>query len=106
MFKQPLRRSTVIQTGQGKLNEGFFVNSEGKWALRTADSPISYKVLYEEVTKDISYIGYALPGTALNALSWRIQKVVTSGAITTTSWANGNDSFVNSWDLRATYTYS
>jgi hypothetical protein len=101
----------MIQTGQGKFNESFYQDEEGKWTLRTSSGSSSsvstnYKILLDEVSDSILYVGYALPGTATSAETWRIKKVLTSGAITTISYANGSDSLTNSWDLRATYTYS
>lgn len=54
------------------------------------------------------YQGWAEPGTATSAASWRIRKVVTSGTPedTTITFADGDRSFNNIWDDRASLTYS
>ena len=53
------------------------------------------------------YYGEAVPGTPTSAASWRIKRMVfgTNGNLTTT-WADGNDSFDNIWDNRASLDYS
>lgn len=54
------------------------------------------------------YQGWAVPGTATSAASWRIRRVVSSGTPTDTSitFADGNDSFDNIWNNRASLSYS
>jgi hypothetical protein len=55
----------------------------------------------------VAYMGQATPGTATSAASWRIQKLVFGGdGDVTTTWADGNASFDNVWDDRASLTYS
>lgn len=58
------------------------------------------------VTDTIFYKGWAEVGSTDSELVWRIAKVTISGEIVTTLYANGNADFVNSWDNRATYTFS
>lgn len=54
------------------------------------------------------YQGWAEPGTATSAASWRIRKIVTSGSPddTAITFADGDRSFNNIWDNRASLSYS
>lgn len=52
------------------------------------------------------YVGEGKVGSASNAPVWRIKKVVDGGGDYTITWANGSDSFTNSWDDHLTITYS
>jgi len=62
---------------------------------------------YDVVSSTLSYLGEANPGTATSAASWRIKKLVfdAAGDITVT-YADGNSSFDNIWDNRASLSYS
>ena len=52
------------------------------------------------------YIGDAVPGSSLQSLKWRIQKLTYSGTdVIRISWANGTDRFDKKWENRASYTY-
>lgn len=48
------------------------------------------------------YFGYASPGTASSAASWKIKRMDSNGIIT---WADGNASFDNVWDNHSSLTY-
>lgn len=54
------------------------------------------------------YQGWAEPGTATSAASWRVRRIVTSDTPedTTITFADGNRSFDNVWDNRASLSYS
>lgn len=54
------------------------------------------------------YQGWAEPGTATSASSWRIRRIVTSGTPedTAITFADGNRNFDNIWDDRAVLSYS
>lgn len=52
------------------------------------------------------YAGWAVAGAAESAGSWRIKKIVVSGEDVTVTWADGNSSFDNAWDDRASLSYS
>lgn len=55
----------------------------------------------------VGYLGKAYPGAAESAASWQVQKLVygIDGDVTVT-WADGNASFDNIWDDRASLSYS
>lgn len=76
---------------------------------RTITVESNYKQLIEYDANDNPiYVGMAEPSTATGALSWQIKKITydANNNPTAVEWADGNDSFDNKWDERATYTYS
>lgn len=52
------------------------------------------------------YQGWAAPGTATSAASWRIRKVVETSSDFSMTMADGNSNFDNIWDNRASLSYS
>jgi len=61
-------------------------------------------ILKVDDTGTVTYLGTAKPGTATSAASWRVKKVTNaSGDIV---WADGDDSYDNVWDDRASLSYS
>lgn len=78
------------------------VEVEGTFYSTTAQ----YAVIADDVTTGgVVYVGYADPGTATSAASWRIKKIETSNYPITT-WADGNSNFDNVYDNRTSLTYS
>lgn len=76
---------------------------------RTITVESNYKQLIEyDVNNNPIYVGMAEPSTATGSLLWQIKKITydASNNPTAVEWADGNDSFDNEWDERATYTYS
>ncbi len=65
-----------------------------------------YKTYIDEISKTLSYIGYALPGTATSSASWKILKLEVISNDTFKTFANGVSTFTNIWDNRLSYTYS
>lgn len=59
-------------------------------------------------TGTTTYRGWASPGTATSAASWRITRIVSSGtpADYSITFADGNRNFDNVWDNRASLSYS
>lgn len=60
----------------------------------------------DQASATVTYIGQAAPGTATSAAGWRIQRMSVSGTVTTFEYADGDLSFNNIWDNRASLTYS
>lgn len=59
----------------------------------------------DTTTTDVIYQGWALPGTATSAASWKVRKIdISSGA--SISWADGDTNFDNVWDNIASLSYS
>ncbi len=71
------------------------------------DQGLNQRIEYD-VNNNAIYIGRAEPGTANASALWQIFKMTydASNNMTALNWANGNDNFVHSWDLKATYDYS
>lgn len=60
----------------------------------------------ELTTPDITYVGKARPGEAVGDAVWQILKMDDSGDGLVITWADGDTSFDNVWDDRATLTYA
>lgn len=59
----------------------------------------------DTTTANTTYIGKAPIGSATSGTVWQIAKLDTSSGLTKT-WADGNSSFDNIWDNRASLSYS
>lgn len=59
-------------------------------------------------TQQPRYVGYATPGTATNVAMWRIARISydANDKPIEVLYADGNEAFDNTWDLRATLAYS
>lgn len=60
---------------------------------------------YDYVDATTEYLGWAEPGTATSAASWRVKKITTTGSDIAITWADSNRNFDNAWDNRASLTY-
>lgn len=80
--------------------------STGRRFKAVQEVPNSFIV--DDVNEDgtLVYLGYSKPGTLTSLPLWRIKKIVKSGTVTTFTFAEGNDSFDNIWDDRASLSYS
>ena len=74
--------------------------------LNTSAQPDLVVEKIDQASATVTYIGQAAPGTATSAAGWRIQRMSVSGTITTFEYADGDLSFNNIWDNRASLTYS
>lgn len=59
----------------------------------------------DTTTANTTYIGNAPVGSATSSAVWQIKKLDTSSGLITT-WADGDASFNNVWDDRASLSYS
>ncbi len=91
----PFRTSDSKAT-QALLNDdGSVSTSSPSYALRLDDT----------TTTNVTYVGKAAIGSAVASAVWQVQKIdETSGMVIT--WADGNASFDNVWNNRASLTYS
>lgn len=82
------------------LSSGFFVGRE--------ELLQQYNLELDEAAGSITYIGEALPGTATSTAAWRIKRLDESDSIVELiiTWADGNDNFDNTWNNRASLSYS
>jgi len=66
----------------------------------------NYTQMIDVVDSGLTYIGLAQIGTATSESTWQIKKIVTSGTVTSITWAESTDEFTNEWDERASYDYA
>jgi len=90
-----------ISSGIATLNNTISSGGSGSGAFAEA-------LIVDESNPNIIYRGYAAPGANVGAAVWAIKKTVsnTTGDLTTTTWADGNQNFDNIWNNRATLVYS
>jgi hypothetical protein len=101
---------------KGELFTGLFVydSQQNEWVAVQAGTSgglhiesEQYNVRKDDAGSGITYYGWAATGTATSSATWRIMKMDKSAdpdfSIT---WADGNDSFDNVWDNRASLSYS
>lgn len=64
--------------------------------------------IIDNAISDIVYYGYVerQNSVATSAAIWKIKKLTTVAGVTTIQWADGNQSFDNIWDNRASLMYS
>ena len=55
---------------------------------------------------EISYVGKAALSSTTNAAVWQIRKLSQVGTVLSILYADGDDSFDNVWDDRASLVYS
>lgn len=60
----------------------------------------------DEVSKTVSYVGYAQIGSSETSPVWKIKKITIVGSITSILYADGVSTYSKKWTDRATYTYS
>jgi hypothetical protein len=71
------------------------------------DMQKQYNKLVDQIDPSTMYIGEAIPGAATSAAEWRIKKITeTPSGDISILWADSTADFVNTWDVRLTYTYS
>ncbi len=66
----------------------------------------SHKILTDEATLDITYIGQAEIGSNEASPVWAIRKVETTADWLTATFASGNAHFDKIWNDRLSYTYA
>lgn len=64
-----------------------------------------YKILVDEFSDTITYVGEAEAGALLNLPVWRIKRISTSHGVEI-AFADGDIEFNNIWEDRLTKTYS
>ena len=60
----------------------------------------------DEATPLITYIGWAAPGTAIGAASWKIQRITETAGDFSFEWADGDENYDQTWTGRAGHSYS
>lgn len=78
------------------------LDSDGRRKLRVGSEELALQV--DDHTSFL-YIGQSSPGTLTSSPKWRIVKFTFSGTIIGSQYPNGNSSFLNVWDDRASFTY-
>jgi hypothetical protein len=99
---EALRGSTVTDAPtDGKE----YARKDGEWVEVVPNYTIKYDQDADPPT--VAYLGKANPGTTTSQALWQIQKLTFSvDGDVSTQWADGDASFNNVWDNRASLSYS
>lgn len=83
-----------------------YSGTEAEWVASLGGSQVDYTQRIDEVSATVTYIGKADPGSAEGAAVWQIKKIEVIGTETEITWADGDVSFNNVWDDRASLSFS
>jgi len=84
-------------------------NGDGTYSLKTSTVLATNNYLTkidDTTTSNVVYIGKAAIGSSAASAVWQIKKLDTSTLALDKTWADGNDSFDNVWNNRASLSYS
>lgn len=103
--KQIQSVSTGVAADVNIVNASLPVTQSGTWNVNTAAT--QYAKRYDQVSDTLAYLGDAAVGAGTSSSVWRIQRLqFTTGGSVTITFADGNTSFDNVWDNRASLSYS
>lgn len=90
-------------------NGDIYTKVSGTWQLQGNLGEVAQTVRTDTdgATPETIYRGRALPGTATSAASWRVERIsIAADGDVSILFADGNDSYDNIWDNRASLSYS
>lgn len=80
---------------------------DGSSALNVnAGGSSAFATRTDETPGGITYVGKAAVGSATGSAVWQIQRLTETSGDLVVQWADGNASFDNTWDNRASLSYS
>lgn len=99
--------SNLPKTGITNANN---VQAQVLWHYLSDPATVARQFPYTGTTTEnalqVTYYGYALPGTSEFSTAWRIRKYVISGDTAKNLYPNGDNLYNYSWNYRSGYTYS
>jgi len=101
----PTIEATVFPVGMKNAVAVGLLDGSGNQISTFAVTSASYIMYVDEASATITYIGEALPGTAVGAAAWRIKRIDTSSG-TNILYAGGVSTFTFIWTARAGLSYS
>lgn len=107
MARNYLEGTATNDSGAAEVYRNVSVTPVGdKNALVSATVSAAYATRVDEVSSSLTYVGKAVIGTAVATAGWQISRIVISGTETIITYADGNASFDNIWNDRASLSYS
>lgn len=74
--------------------------------VAVSDETTELSTAIDEVSADLSYFGFAAIGADHATAVWKIKRLQTTGTVTLLQYADGDESFDNIWNNRASLSYS
>lgn len=84
----------------------FAVQESGDLLIELKVLNQSYAMRTDAASATVTYQGWAAPGTATSAASWRIKRITESTGDFALEFAAGSNAFNQVWDNRASLSYS
>lgn len=104
---EPATKRVLAYGYDGSAKQIIKVNSQGELVVNTGGGEEALR-MDDVTTTSVTYVGKAAIGTATSAALWQVKKIDESGTPQTLviTWADGDDSYNNVWDNRASLSYS
>lgn len=97
----PSRKATVTETGELVVKGS---NADG--SISVTEGGDESTIIDDQTTSNITYLCYAETGTETSASSWKIKVIDETSGYPVIKYADGNDSYDNIADNRASLSYS
>ena len=77
-----------------------------RFALDVLSSAKEEAIRLDDAGGGITYVGWAIPGSITSSAIWKLMRMTESSGDLTIEWADGNVSYDNVWNNRASLSYS
>jgi len=103
-FETNERNMQVLRSSDSQVAKAVDVGATSSNPLPVSEATLTIRV--DEVDSSNTYLGTASVGSATSSASWQIKKIIESGTLTSILFADGDTSYDNVWDDRASLSYS
>lgn len=95
----------VMGTDVANIYKFIKLDADGNIIVSNTSGSTNLRVLVDQVSTSLSYVGYAIFDALTNQSKWLIFRLQVSGTVTNKSFANTTTAYDKIWNDRATYTY-
>jgi len=94
---------TAVEAGNQIIGSGINLNDLGGPGTEPFDSALKLRIIEDEESTGITYVGYSEPNLATSNASWFVQRI--TSVVVSTKTTHTQEYAIGSWDNRATLTY-
>jgi hypothetical protein len=95
----------VMGTDVSNIYKFIKLDTDGNIIISNTSGSTNLRVLVDQVSTSLSYVGYAIYDALTNQSKWLIFRLEVLGTVTNKSFANTSTEYDKIWNDRATYTY-
>lgn len=108
MADKPIGRNQWNKFKPIGIDQTFLSDNEGTDAKGRQSQVVrdEYPARIDEVNSELFYLGWAELGVAEDNPRWKIRKIQKVGTVWIQQYANGEETYVNSWADRSILNYS